>query len=130
MLRQCDDVAALFACDAIEDAAPHARAVGAVRVAVLGQGFLRFFQNRLRLQEIGHAECGHVGRERRGIELVGLRVDRAREQLEFHRCFLLQMVQGMQQRQRILAARQAEQDAVAFADHAEVADGAPGRGEQ
>ena len=84
----------------------------------------------MRFEEIGHAERGHVWHQGRRVELVGLRVDRTRQQLEFYGGFLLQMMQRMQQRERILAAGQTQQDAVAVADHAVVADGAARLGEQ
>jgi hypothetical protein len=51
-------------------------------------------------------------------------------EFELDRRLLLQMQQDVQQGQAVLAAGQAEQDAVAIADHRVIADRATGCGEQ
>jgi hypothetical protein len=64
MLRQRDDVAALLARDAVENAAPHPGAIGAVGIGILGQRLLRFFKDGLRFEEIGYTEPGQIGFQR------------------------------------------------------------------
>ncbi len=69
------------------------------------------------------AECRQVSRQHVRGEIRLLLVEVDRHQLEAHRRAALHRQQHVQQRVRVLAARQADHHAVALADHRVVGDG-------
>ncbi len=123
MLRQGQHPVALAATGAIEDAPLHTRAVGAERVPV--HPFLGLLQDGLLLVEPGHPEAVVVVSERSGLESGYLRIDRDDPELEAHRGVGSKVAQDGKQRQRVFTAGDAEQDAVAVADHVILGDGPP-----
>jgi len=60
-----------------------------------------------------------------GVETLDLWIDRDDTEIEFHGCIGLQVPEEMQQREGILAAGNAEQQAVSVANHVEIRDRLP-----
>jgi hypothetical protein len=67
---------------------------------------------------VGDTQAAHIGNQRRGVEGVRLRVHCRAGDLELYGGAALQGQQDVQQGQGVLAARQAQQDAVSLLDHA------------
>jgi len=121
MVAERDLGRAHFACDAIENAAAQARAEAAHRAAFGNEAL----DDRVRVlfddpevdAEPGQVLGKHLGREAR---LLLVEVDG--DDREVGRGALAQLDQDVEQRVAVLAARDADHDAVAVLDHREVGD--------
>ena len=122
MVAEGDLGRAELAGDAVEHAAAQARAQRAGGLA-LGNHALHHRVGVLILDVEGHAQFLEVGGQHFGRKTRLLLVEVHGDELEAHRRDLAQLQQDVEERMAVLAAGEADHDAVAVLDHVEVADG-------
>jgi hypothetical protein len=127
VVRQRERAVAVLARQTVQLAAAQARAERAQRAAL--ERALGRPRQAVGGLVIRHAERIHVSGQRTRVVPRHLRVDVGRADLEAHRRAGLQVQQHVQQRQAVLAARHADQDAVTVADQVEIANRLGGGGD-
>ena len=128
VLGQGEDVVPMPAAGGVERAAFHAGAEGAV--AVFAHVFSSPFDDGFFQVQVFDAQFGDIGLQGRRVETVGVGRHGGRAYREADGRAALQVQQGMQQGQGVLAPGQAQQHPVAVADHVVVDDGPAGLAQQ
>eukprot|EP00050_Salpingoeca_kvevrii_P016377 m.54946 g.54946 ORF g.54946 m.54946 type:complete len:367 (-) comp6883_c0_seq1:2158-3258(-) len=124
MLAECQDIVTLAASCRVQNTAFHARAKAANRGQVVN--FRRCIQNLLLNVKVWETQSGKVLLERTGVVRGSSRVDSGHANLKVDAlvtgCVLI-LTQAVDKRQRVLAARHADKNAITVLDHVKLFDG-------
>src|SRR3989304_4488202 len=110
MMCQRQHVVSLFPCGSIQNAAAHARAIGAEGTPT--HGLECAADDVLAPIKIGNTQDRDVVLQERRIEALDAGIDRGRPELETYRGLVAQIEEHMQQQQLVLAALNTEKKAV------------------